>query len=204
MISKLRSLRWGLFIRKKGPHFLQWLGLGCNYPMLPNWDGTFYQEVTLECKIQMRSYREDGHARKTSREWSLQEKMRTHGDEGWEMFSKDLLYKGGEWGSHWLSETQFLLWILRKIMHVLSASHLEWITLASTHHLNAKADRAWSTQLQPVNLKLPLMLISDKDNCFHLFKLRHRREKVGQNNAFILQVWIYCWLDSYKLLKMLR
>lgn len=33
--------------------------------MLPNWFETFFQEVTLECKIRMRSYRQDSHSRKT-------------------------------------------------------------------------------------------------------------------------------------------
>lgn len=89
----------------------------------------------------------------------------------WEMFSTDLLH-GHHWecggGCHCLSDTLLSLWFLRKIVHALSASHWEWITLACAQ-AEREADWAGSTQLQPIKLKLPLKLVNDKKTlCFHL------------------------------------
>lgn len=67
-----------------------------------------------------------------------------------------------------------------------------------------EADWVGSTQLQPIKLKLPLMLVNDKENpvfpSIYIAKLRYRRKFV-QKNAFILQISIFSQFIIYKRLK---
>jgi hypothetical protein len=52
-----------------------------------------------------------------------------------------------------------------------------------------EADWAGSTQLQPIKLKLPLMLVNDKENSMlpsiYISKLRYRRGKFVQKRTII-------------------